>query len=131
MGGILHIVINRLLHLLFALRRVDSRGCPLRDIATTIELRTLATQPQLVKRDALALEGGHADLLRNDGIAATHTRKAGCLGERAELDGTFASTANLVDTMGNIGILDISLIGCIKEDEGIVLQQDVPWATRG
>ena len=56
-GGILHVVVNGLLNLLLALGRVDGLGSTLADIAGTIELGTLTTQPQLVQRDTLALEG--------------------------------------------------------------------------
>ena len=120
--GILHVVVDSGLHLLFALRRVDSLGSTLTNIAAAVELGTLATQPQLVERYALALEGGHAHLLRYNGIAAANPRKACCLGIRAELNSTLSRTTNLVNRVRNLGVLDISLIGGIVEDKCIVLQ---------
>ena len=74
--GRLHIVVDSGLHLSLSLRRVDGLGSALGDVATTIELRTLTTEPELVERDALALEGGYADILRHDGIATTDTRES-------------------------------------------------------
>ena len=74
--GVLHIVVDSGLHLSLSLRRVDGLGSALGDVATTIELRTLTTEPELVERDALALEGGYADILRHDGIATTDTRES-------------------------------------------------------
>ena len=44
-GGILHIVVNGLLHLLLALGRVDGLGSALGDVAGAVELGTLSAQP--------------------------------------------------------------------------------------
>ena len=78
--GVLHVVVDGGLDLLLTFGRVDGLGGTLRDIAAAIELGTLATQPQLVERYALALEGADGDPLRHDGIAAADTREAGRLG---------------------------------------------------
>ena len=123
--GVLHVVVDGGLDLLLALGRIDGLGGTLTDIAAAIELGTLATQPQLVERYALALESADGNFLRNDGIAAADTREACRLGIRTELDGALASSTNLVDAMGNILILYVGLIGCIVEDEGIILQRIV------
>ena len=127
--GILHVIVDGCFDLSLALWRVDGLGGTLGDIAATVEFRTLATQPQLVKRDALTLEGADGDLFRHDGIATANTGEASCLGIRAELDGTLAGSANLVNAMGYLRILDIGLIGSIVEYQGIVLQSVVhPFA---
>ena len=54
--GIVHIVVDGLLDLLFALGSIDGLSSTLRDITRAIELRTLTAQPQLVQRDALPFE---------------------------------------------------------------------------
>ena len=120
--GILHVVVDGSLDLSLALWRVDGLGGTLADIAATVEFRTLATQPQLVERDALTLEGADGDLFRHDGIAAANAGEACRLRIRTELNGTLAGSTNLVDRMGDLRILDVGLIGGIVEDQGIVLQ---------
>ena len=42
-----------------------------------------------------------------------------------ELDGALAGPSDLVDAMGNLRIADVSLIGGIVEDQGVVLQSVV------
>ncbi len=123
--GVLHIVINGSLDLLFALGCVDGLGGTLTDIAAAIELGALATQPQLVERDALALEGADGDLFRHDGIAAADTRETSRLGIGSELDCALAGSANLIDGVRYLRVLNVGLIGGIIEDEGIVLQRVV------
>ncbi len=73
--GIVHVVVDGLLDLLLALRRVDGLGSALRDVTGAIELRALTTEPQLVQWDALALEGGNADILWYDGVTTANTRE--------------------------------------------------------
>ena len=121
-GGVLHVVVDGLLHLLLALGRVDGLGGALGDIAGAVELGTLAAEPELVEGDALALEGADADVLGDDGVAAADAGEACGLRERAELDGTLAGAANLVDAVRDVRVLNVSLVGGIEEDEGIVLQ---------
>ena len=120
--GVLHVIVDGGLNLLLALWRIDGLGGTLRYIAAAIELGTLATQPELVERYALALEGADGHLFRHDGITAADTCETCRLGIGTELDGAFAGTANLEDGVGYLRVLDVGLIGGIVEDEGIVLQ---------
>ena len=120
--GVLHVVVDGGLDLLLALWRVDSLGGSLTDITTAIELGTLTAQPQLVERYAFALKGTDGDLFWNNGIAATYTRESCRFGVGTELDGALAGSADLVDGVRYLRILDVRLIGCIIEDKGIVLQ---------
>ena len=128
----MHVVVDSFLNLLLTLGGIDGLSSTLRNVAGTIKLGTLATVPQGVKRDALAIERGSRNLLRHDGVAAAHTSKACRLGVRVELDSTLAGTTNLVDAMGNLIVLDVSLISSIVEDECIVLKRVVyPLAQLG
>ena len=56
-AGVVHVVVDGLLNLRLALGGVDGLGSPLGDVAGAVELGTLAAQPELVERNALALEG--------------------------------------------------------------------------
>ena len=121
-GSVLHVVVDGGFYLSLALGRVYSGGGALGDVAGAVELRTLAAQPELVEGDALALEGGDADVLGDDGVAAADAGETGGLGVGAELDGALAGTANLEDAVGDVWVLDVGLIGGVVEDEGVVLQ---------
>ena len=111
--GILHIVVDGFLNLLLAFWSIYSLCSSLADIACSIELRALPTQPKLVERYTLSLKGGDADILWNDSVTATNTRKASRLGIRTELDGALACTTNLVDGTGYLRVLNLRLLGGI------------------
>ena len=117
--GVVHIIVNSCLNLFLTLRRINSLGSSLRDIARAVEFRALAAQPQLVQRDTFTLERRNGHFLRHDRIATTHTCESGRLRERMELDGTLPGTANLVNRAWYLWVADIGLIGGIVEDERI------------
>ena len=124
-GGILHVVVDGFAHLCLAFGRIGGLGSALGDVAGAIELRALAAEPQLMQRDALAFESGHADLLRHHRVSTAHTREPGGLGERAELNSTPFRPTNLVDAMRDVRVLDVGFVGGVEEDESIVLQRVV------
>ena len=123
--GVFHIVGDGFLHLCPAFGRIDRLGTTLGDVAGAVELGALAPVPQGIERDALVIEGSGGHFLGHHGIAATHARKAGGFREAAYLDGYFFRPAYLVDGMGNIVIVDVSLVGGIEDDERIVSQRIV------
>ena len=54
---------------------------------------------------------------RNNSIAATHTSKACCLGERTHFNGTFLSTVYFVNAVRNVRIRDERFIRSIKDND--------------
>ena len=119
--GVLHIVGDGGLHLFLALGGVDGFGCPLTDVAGAIELGALATVPDGVERHFVATQRLRLQLFGHDGVAASHTREACRLGIAVELYRHLAGASDLVDGVWYLGIGDVGLVGCVVEDDALVL----------
>ena len=63
----------------------------------------------------LAIEGYCCKFLWNNSISTSHTSETCSLGIASKLYCHLASTLYLVDRVGNIIVLDVSLVGCIIE----------------
>ena len=94
--GIVHVVVDGSLDLLFAFGRIDSFGCPLADIACAVELGALPTIPQMVELYSIAFECGGCEFFWNDGIAASYSRESRCLRVAVELDGHLSCSFYLI-----------------------------------
>ena len=119
--GVLHIVGDGGLHLLLALGGVDGFGCALTDVAGTIELGALATVPDGVECYFLATQRLGLQFFGHDGVTASHTREACRLGITVELYRHLAGASDLVDGVWYLGIGDVGLVGCVVEDDALVL----------
>ena len=78
-AGIVHIVVDGGLHLRLALGSVDSLGSTLTDIARSVELGALATVPEMIERNALALECGNCQFLGHHGVSTSDASESGGL----------------------------------------------------
>ena len=101
----IHVIIDRFPDLLFPFRAVDCFGSSLGDVARTVELRALTAVPHPVQRNPFACQGKGVQLFRNNRVTAAHTCETGCFGEAAELDRHLLRSLDLVDRVGDIGIL--------------------------
>ena len=120
-AGIVHVVVYGCLDLLLTLGSIDSLGSTLTDVAGSVELGALTSIPEMIERNALAGEGGNSEFLGHYRISASDTSESGSLGEAVEFNCHLSCTLYLINRMRNVLVLDISLIGCIIENECIVL----------
>ena len=123
--GILHIVVDGCLHLFLALRGVDGFGSTLADIAGTIELGALAAVPDRIQCHFLAGQCLCLQFLWNDGVTAAHTSETGCLRIAVKFYCHLSGSTDFVDRMRNFWVGDICLVGCIIEDDALVLDSIV------
>ena len=123
--GILHIVVDGCLHLFLALRGVDGFGSTLADIAGTIELGALAAVPDRIQCHFLAGQCLCLQFLWNDGVTAAHASETGSLRIAVEFYCHLSGSTDFVDRMRNFRVGDICLVGCIIEDDALVLDSVV------
>ena len=92
------------------------------NVRNSIELSGLATQPHFVQFHFLAAFGFTNQCMRNNGITATGTGKAGSLGQRAQLNSAFFSILDNENAARNCRISYICFISSIVQNNSIVFQ---------
>ena len=101
--------------LLLPLLGKHCRRAHLGDVADAVELGGLPSRPEFVEGSPLPYER-----LGNDGIAATHPRKARRLGIGAEFDGALLCPLYLIDGTREGGVGDEVFIGGVIEKNGVL-----------
>ena len=84
-------------------------------VRNAVRFRGAIAHPQRVQAQTFALEG-----LRDNGVAAARARKPSSLAERAHFNSAFLRAFDLVDGMGDGGILDECLVSGVEDDDGLL-----------
>ena len=91
------------------------------NIVHAVELGSLAAEPHFVQAQFLAFRGLPGQLQRYYGISAAGTGESSGLGEGAQFNGTILSSWDSKNAPRYIRVRDERFIGCIVQDDGVIL----------
>ena len=118
---VLHVELDLRVGLREAGGRVRRRRTLLHDVRRAIELRGVASRPQRIERDSLALGIETGDAFRHDHERAAQAGEARALREAAQLQRDLLRPRDLVDRARQRRIRDVRLVRGVEQDHRIGL----------